>query len=58
MDCGLFLQEIDVMFRPHASLVDIFQNIRSSINQIKISRMKDGYHPTKNSSFNILGIAD
>lgn len=55
---GLSLQESDEMFRLHALSVDALRKVRSSINCIIIGKERDGYHPTKDASFDILSLAD
>ena len=57
-DRSLFLQESNEMFRLHALSVDTLRKIRSSMNRIIIGRERDGYQPQKDSSFNILSLAD
>lgn len=52
------LQETNDMFRLHALLVDTLRKVKSSINRIIIGRERDGYHPQKDSSFDILSMAD
>lgn len=53
-----FLQEIDKMFRLYALLVYMLRKIRFSINQIIIGWERNDYYPQKNSSFDILSLAN
>ena len=57
-DRGSSLQESDEMFRLHALSVDTLRKVRSLMNRIIIGRERDGYHPQKDSSFDILSLAD
>ena len=55
---GFSLQESDEMFRLHALSVDALRKVRSSLNKVIIGREQSDYHPTKDSSFDILSLAD
>lgn len=55
---GSFLQETDQRFRLHALLVDALANVRHVINQVIIRQEQKGWHPNKDSSFDILSLAD
>lgn len=46
------------MFWLYALLVDILKKIRSSINYIIIGKKRNGFHPQKNVSFDILSLAN
>lgn len=52
------LQESDELFRLHALLVNALRKVRTSINRIVIGRERDGKHPQKDASFDILSLAD
>ena len=57
-DRGSSLQETDQMFRLNALTVDALAKVRQVMNRVIIGRERDSYHPTKNSSFDILSLAD
>ncbi len=57
-DRGSSLQESDEIFRLHALSVDMLRKVRSSMNRIVIGKERDGYHPQKDASFDILSLAD
>lgn len=57
-DRGSFLQKTDDMFWLHTLSIDTLKKVRSSMNWIIIGRKRDGYHPQKDSSFDILSLAD
>ncbi|MCJ1346490.1 hypothetical protein MMC31_004707 [Peltigera leucophlebia] len=57
-DRGSSLQETDVMFRLHALSVDPLRQIRRIMNKIVIGRERKGNHTEKDSSFDILSLAD
>lgn len=57
-DRGSSLQESDEMFRLHALSVDTLKKVRSSMNRIIIGQERGGRHPQKDSSFDILSLAD
>lgn len=52
------LQESNEMFRLHALSVDALRKVRSSLNKVIIGRERSGYHPTKDSLFDILSLAN
>ena len=52
------LQKSNEMFRLHTLLMDALRKVRSSLNKVIIGRKRLGYHPTKNSLFDILSLAD
>lgn len=51
------LEKNDKIFQLHILIVYILKKLRSSINRIVICRKRNGYHPQKNTSFNILSLA-
>lgn len=57
-DRGSSLQESDEMFWLHALSVDALRKVRSSMNRIVVGKERDEYRPTKDTSFDILSLAD
>lgn len=57
-DRGSSLQETDQMFRLHALSVDPLRKVRLMMNEIIVGRERKGRHPEKDSSFDILSLAD
>ena len=57
-DRGSSLQESDELFRLHALSVNALRKVRTSMNRIVIGRERDGKHPQKDASFDILSLAD
>ena len=57
-DRGSLLQERDEMFKLHLLSVDALLKIRQAMNKVIIGRKQLGRHHIKNSSFDILSLAD
>ncbi len=57
-DGGSFLQETDGMFRLHALTIDVLTKVRQIMNKIIVGQEQEGYHPKKDSFFDILSLAD
>lgn len=57
-DCGSSLQETDEMFKLYTLLVDALTKIRAGINKVIIGREQSERHPTKDTLFDILSLAD
>lgn len=57
-DRGSSLQESDELFRLHALSVNALRKVRTSMNRIVIGRERNGKHPQKDASFDILSLAD
>lgn len=57
-DRGSSLQDSDLMFRQHALTVDCLCKTTSSMNKIVVGRRRDGHHPSKDASFDILSLSD
>lgn len=57
-DHGSSLQESDEMFRLHALSVDPLKKVRTSMNRVIIGQERGAKHPQKNSSFDILSLAN
>lgn len=55
---GSFLQESDELFRLYTLSVDCLQKLQRSMNRIIIEKDRKRRHPKKNSSFDILSLAD
>ena len=46
------------MFRLYAFTVDALAKVRQVINRVIVGREQDSYYPTKNSSFDVLSLAN
>ena len=57
-DRGSSLQESDEMFRLHALSVDTLKKVRTSMNRVIIGQERGSRHPQKDSSFDILSLAN
>lgn len=57
-DRGSSLQDSDEMFKLHALSVDALAKVRRAMNKVIIGREREGRHPVKASSFDILSLAD
>lgn len=57
-DCGSSLQESNYLFKLHALTADPLQKARRAMNKIVIGRQRKSCHPEKNTSFDILSLAD
>lgn len=57
-DKGSSLQESNEMFRLYTLSVDALKKVRFSMNRVVVGRQRAGRHPQKDSSFDILSLAD
>ena len=55
---GFLLQEIDEMFKLHALIVNTLTKVRRVMNKVIIGQELSGRHPTKDTLFDILSLAN